>query len=60
MAKLTASQKAQQHREKRDEKLKTLYSKIDHKTGTRKHSVRSLAEQFGMSKSRVHEIVRDH
>ena len=57
MAKLTAAQKAQKFREKRDKKLKALYSQIDRKTGTRKYTVRSLAKQFEMSKSRVHEIV---
>lgn len=57
MAKLTEAQKQQKARDKRDSKLRTLYSKTNKKTGKKLYSVRSLAEQFGISKSRVHEIV---
>lgn len=42
----------------RDSKLIELYAMVNKNTGARVYSVRELADQFGMSKSRVHEIVR--
>jgi hypothetical protein len=62
MARLTDEEKKQREsakikkqREQRDAKMVKLYSKM--KAGVRVYSVRSIAEQFGMSKSRVHVIV---
>ena len=50
--KLTEAEK----RAKRDEQMITLYGKLD-KKGKKVYSVRKLADRFGISKSRVHEIV---
>lgn len=62
MAKLSPEEKAKieqkKSMEKRNSNLIKLYSKVNKKTGERIYSVRKLADQFGMSKSRVHEIVR--
>ena len=55
--KLTVAEKKRRVREKRDKKIRTMYSKIDRKTKKKVHSVRSLAKVFELSKTRIHEIV---
>lgn len=46
--------------EKRNAKMVEMYAKIDKKTGKRVHSTRSIAEKFGISKTRSWEILSKH
>jgi len=43
--------------EKRNAKMIEMYAKTNKKTGKRLHSTRSLAEKFGISKTRSWEIL---
>jgi DNA-directed RNA polymerase sigma subunit (sigma70/sigma32) len=43
---------------RRDTKICKLYS-LKKRDGSRKHTIRSIAEIVGLSKSRVHEIIKE-
>jgi len=53
---LTASQRSEQLRTKRDLRIRKMYM-TRYKTGELKYTIRSLAEKVGLSKTRVGEIV---
>lgn len=48
----------QRQMEKRDERIRNLYAK-KLKSGKRKHTINGIADLVGLSKSRVHEIIKE-
>jgi len=52
--KLTEAQMA-----KRDERIRKLYAKTIKKTGERVNTICGIAAIIGLSKSRVHEIIKE-